>query len=211
MHEALIAGPVGNLQVRVDGPAQANHPVVVICHPHPEFGGTLNNKVVHTLARAAVEQGLTAIRFNFRGVGESEGCFDQGEGELDDLLCVMEWARTKYPAQPICLAGFSFGAYIAARAAQQNNIQRLLLVAPSVTLYDMSGINNIPVPWTVIQGMADEIIPAKQVLDWVNRQKRPPVLHQLEGVSHFFHGHLVQLRQLASEAFSMALINKEIS
>lgn len=140
--EHIVQGAAGDLQLQVDRPAQfdANNPVVLICHPHPLHGGSLQNKVVHMLAKGFNDNGLATIRFNFRGVGRSQGVFDHAEGEADDVLSIVGYLRQSI--DKIWLAGFSFGAYVAARAYKAIQAERLLLVAPSVTLYDMTAINN---------------------------------------------------------------------
>lgn len=194
--EHLIPGPAGNLQLWIDTPKQVNRqsPVVIVCHPHPLYGGSLQNKVVHMLARGFNDNGMITVRFNFRGVGKSQGEFDHGEGESDDVLVIADYIRQQ--SSHIWLAGFSFGAYVAARAYQSIHAERLLLVAPSVTLYNMDHINNIQIPWSVIQGSEDEVIDPDAVRQWLALQQQDPSLHWLEGAGHFFHGRLNELRDI---------------
>jgi alpha/beta superfamily hydrolase len=189
-----IAGPAGEIECAVDEPA-AGHPllgVAVLCHPHPMFGGTMDNKVVQTIARAALGLGLRAVRFNFRGVGGSAGQYDEGRGEVDDALAVA--AHYRNPDLPLSLAGFSFGGFVAARAAaalaaQARRADRLVLVAPATTRFDPG-----PVPdhTLVIHGEADDVVPLPATLDWARPQNLPVLV--LPGVGHFFHGQLSQLK-----------------
>lgn len=194
--EHIVRGAVGDLQLQVDQPStpMPDSPVVLLCHPHPLYGGSLQNKVVHMMAKAYNDAGLTAVRFNFRGVGKSEGEFDHGQGEADDVLVIAEFLSQYF--NTLWLGGFSFGAYVAARSYQSMRAERLLLVAPSVTLYDMSAINNIQIPWSVIQGDADEVIDPAAVRDWLAMQQSPPNVHWLAGAGHFFHGRLNELREI---------------
>lgn len=194
--EHIVQGAAGDLQLQVDVPESPDTdcPVVLICHPHPLYGGSLQNKVVHMLAKSFNDNGLTTVRFNFRGVGRSQGEFDHGKGEADDVLTIAEYLRQD--VKKIWLAGFSFGAYVAARAYNNIQAERLLLVAPSVTLYDMNDIHNIRIPWGVIQGSDDEVIDPAAVNAWLAIQQQAPVLHWLEGAGHFFHGRLNDLRDI---------------
>lgn len=198
----LINGPAGKLELRVDEPeaVEQSAPVVVICHPHPLHGGTLTNKVVHILASAFNRLGLTAVRFNFRGVGRSEGSFDNAVGEADDLAAVVEWVRAERPEAPIWLAGFSFGAYVALKAHARLGVARLLLVAPPLSLYPVADIPPVEIPWLVIQGGEDEVIDAEQVREWLEQQRQnPPQRVWLDDSGHFFHGRLNQVRNAVVE------------
>jgi len=200
--KGVIEGPVGSLEVVVDCPAQAqaSAPVVVICHPHPLHGGTLTNKVVHILASAFNRLDLMAVRFNFRGVGRSDGSFDNAVGEVDDLAAVVDWVRAERPDAPIWLAGFSFGAYVALKAHARLGAERLLLVAPPLSLYSVADIPPVEIPWLVIQGGEDEVIDAEQVRDWLEQQQQnPPQLVWLDDSGHFFHGRLNQVRDAVVE------------
>ncbi len=160
----------------------------------------LTNKVVHTLARAFVDLGLRAVRFNFRGVGLSAGVFADGVGETDDALAVLEWVRLRAPEQQIWLAGFSFGAYVGIRACQRYSVNRLVTVAPPVNLYDMSLYLPPPVPWLVIQGEQDEIVPVERVATLVTRLSPPAELRMLKEAGHFFHKRLNDLHALVVES-----------
>ncbi len=197
-----LAGPAGQIEALVETPAEdrgggaAPARFGVACHPHPLYGGTLDNKVVHTLARAFVELGVPAIRFNFRGVGASEGPYDEGIGETADVLAVIAYGRERWPGAPLWLAGFSFGGAVALRAAAQARPERLVAVAPGVTRVAMQGIASPACPWLIVQGDADDVIEPAAVLEWAGRQSPAPAVRLLAGAGHFFHGRLHELRQV---------------
>ena len=196
----FIAGPAGRLEAIVDLPA-GDTPVaaVVVCHPHPQHGGTMHNKVVHTLARAFVRVGYVALRFNFRGTEESDGSYDGGVGELDDALAAVEWMRANYPDRPLWLAGFSFGAAIAVRAAVATAVDGLISVAPAVSRF-AGGLHGQPdCPWLIVQGDEDELVDVDETIEWVNNLDPGPQLMIMPGVEHFFHGKLVALRKAVTE------------
>ncbi len=198
----LLPGPTGVLEVMsaCPDPSKEAPATVVICHPHPLQGGTMHNKVVHTLARSFGELGLRSVRFNFRGIGASQGSFDRGEGETDDVLAVLAWARAQRPRDEIWLAGFSFGGYVAAQAAHRfDDVRQLVTVAPAVHLYDFESMTLPPVPWLVIQGDADEVVSVEAVRKWVAQRQPSPDLVVLAGVDHFFHGRLHDLRAVVQE------------
>jgi alpha/beta superfamily hydrolase len=196
-----LAGPAGALEAvtlcPADGAAVAAS--AVILHPHPLHGGTLHNKVVTTLARGFAELGVASVRFNFRGVGASGGEFGDAAGETEDALAVIEWLRARRPGDRIWLAGFSFGAYVALRAATPAKIAGLVTVAPAVNLYDLSGLALPTCPWLLIQGEADEIVPVAAVRAWLAGLASPPQARFLPGVGHFFHGQLGELRAALRE------------
>ena len=198
--EHSIPGPAGSLQVLVESPSAEGIAIAIICHPHPLHGGTLKNKVVHQLARAFRELGAVSIRFNFRGVGESDGQYDNGRGELDDLLTVVAWAKNRWPIRTLWLAGFSFGGVIALKGAQQLAPDWLVTVAPAVSYLPADRLTENSFPWLLIQGDQDEIVPADSVLDWFNALLHQPRLEILEGAGHFFHGRLNDLRQIVEAA-----------
>lgn len=198
-----IAGPAGGIEALVElpaeGPVAAPARFGVVCHPHPLYGGTLDNKVVYTLARAFVELGVPSIRFNFRGVGDSEGRYDEGRGETEDALAVIAYSRDRWPGAAPWLAGFSFGGAVALRAAAQAHPERLVAVAPGVTRIAMDGVGSPGCPWLVVQGDADDVIEPPAVLDWVSRQSPSAVVRVLPGAGHFFHGRLHDLRAAVLE------------
>jgi uncharacterized protein len=196
-----IAGPAGALQALLEDPqaqALAAGPragFAVICHPHPLFGGTMINKVVYTLARTLQEQGLPTVRFNFRGVGQSEGQYDEGRGESLDALAVIAWGRARWPEAPLTLAGFSFGAMVALLTAPAAKPARLITVAPAVTHVQFASVEQPSCPWLIIQGQADEVVDYREVAAFAKRFSPPPVLRLLPGVDHFFNGRLAELRE----------------
>ena len=193
----MLDGPAGPLEVGVDlpdGEAAARPIIAVICHPLSTEGGSMHNKVVTMAARALRESGITTLRFNFRGAGQSEGVFDDGDGELDDLRAVAAWAREHHPGMALWLVGFSFGAYVSLRLAAELHAAVVISIAPPVgRSWDFSGID-IEMPWLVIQGDADEIVDAGAVRDWVASLPSPPELVEMPDTSHFFHRKLMDLR-----------------
>ncbi len=196
----FIEGPAGRLDSIIDLPADGSTVgTVVVCHPHPQHGGTMNNKVVHTLARAFARMGFTALRFNFRGTECSEGHFDDGDGELDDALAAVEWMRAKYANQPLWLAGFSFGAAIAIRAAVSAEVAGLVSVAPAVDRFANELAGQPRCPWLVIQGDKDELVSVDFTIEWINSLEPGPELRIMSGAEHFFHGKLVNLRESVTE------------
>jgi uncharacterized protein len=196
-----IDGPVGGLQAIVEEPDAPIPPAafMVVCHPHPLQGGTMDNKVATTLARCAHEPGAASIRFNFRGVGASEGSFDEGRGEVDDALAAVAYGRQRWPDAALWLAGFSFGGYVALRASTtrgSGQVDRLVTVAPAMARHFGSAreIDAPGCPWQIIQGDADEVIDANVVIAWAQLIEPPPTLAVFPGVGHFFHGQLRALR-----------------
>ena len=191
----FIHGPVGRLQAVFEWPAEGDIAgTVVVCHPHPQHGGTMHNKVAHTLARAFTRSGFAALRFNFRGTEDSEGRFDEGVGEVDDALAAIDWLEERMPGYPMWLAGFSFGAAIAVRAALVRDVHGLVSVAPAVSRF-ASGLDSQPrCPWLVLQGDEDELVSVDETLGWLNELEPGPELQVLEGAEHFFHGRLMDLR-----------------
>lgn len=195
--QMILQGPAGALQCAVDEPAAAPMGLALVCHPHPLHGGTLDNKVVQTLARAFVQLGLRAVRFNFRGVGGSHGAWDEGRGEIDDALAVVQGFRE--PAQPVVLAGFSFGAYVASQVALRlsgaDAVRRVVLVGPAVQNF---AVAPVPQDSLVIHGEADEIVSLVSVLDWARPHVIPVTV--VPGTGHFFHGQLPLLKSLVLRA-----------
>jgi alpha/beta superfamily hydrolase len=194
--KSTIAGEAGLIEIAIDTPAGPARGVAVIAHPHPLFGGTMDNKVVQTLARAFTQCGWTAVRFNFRGVGASTGNHDEGRGELQDLLAVVQHAA---PAGPLALAGFSFGAFVTTHAfaalQAEREIASLVLVGTAASRFAVA-----PVPASfhmqtlVIHGETDDTVPLAAVLDWARPQALPVTV--VPGVGHFFHGQLPLLKSL---------------
>ncbi len=192
----VISGPSGHIEAILRGPKEASiQGIAIICHPHPLFEGTMHNKVVSTLSRTYLTLGMVTLRFNFRGVGKSQGEFAQGIGETEDLLAVYEWAKAHLPGAPIYLAGFSFGSYVAYRGKKTINPVHLALIAPAVENCDYRSEVEPECPWLVALGSDDEVVSTPANLQWIEeRPKKPEVLY-FEGVGHFFHGELVTLRQ----------------
>lgn len=195
---ARVDGPAGVLETLVEFPANVaeDTPVAVIAHPHPAHGGAMTNKVVATLARAFNLCGHIAVRFNFRGVGASDGSYDEGRGELEDLKAVMHWAREHWPAARMSLAGFSFGAGMSVQAVQSLEVSQLVLVAPPVGRI-MDAELRVPesLPVFVVQGGQDELVDTEQVIAWVDAQPPGIEMSVLPEADHFFHGQLVVLRE----------------
>ena len=191
-----IEGPSGPLEGRVEDPAEDSRPaaVGVICHPHPLHGGTMHNKVVHTVARAMQQLGTPTLRFNFRGVGRSAGQYGHGIEEVYDALAACEWARRRFRCDALWLAGFSFGAAIALQAAGQARPAKLVTVAPPVGRLLVTPVARPPCPWLVVQGDRDELVELPAVEAWVAGFDEQPRLVVLPGAEHFFHGRLVELR-----------------
>lgn len=200
----LLPGPAGALEAVLELPsAVRGEAIAVVCHPHPLHQGTMHNKVAHTLARAALGLGAPALRFNFRGVGRSSGAFADGVGETDDARAAIAWLQARYPGAALWLMGFSFGAMVALRAAPHVPVSRLVTVAPAVDRFRDDHPAPPAAPWLLVQGGADELVDAGSVRSWAERQAPAPDLLLLPGVSHFFHGHLHELRD-AVETFLAA-------
>jgi alpha/beta superfamily hydrolase len=198
----LLPGPAGALELACALPEAglARAGVAIICHPHPLQGGTMTNKVVTTLERSLLDLGLATVRFNFRGVGQSEGEHDHGIGETDDLVAIAEWARAQRPGDTLWLAGFSFGSYVALRGTARLQPAQLILVAPPVGRQDFSGIAAPACPWLIVQGEADEVVDPAAVYAWVATLQPPPILVRMPDTSHFFHRRLIDLRNTVKDA-----------
>ncbi|WP_077035179.1 alpha/beta hydrolase [Pelomonas sp. KK5] len=191
----LITGPAGEIECALDAPAEGTAPrgLALVCHPNPVQGGTMDNKVVQTLARAFLQLGYRTARFNYRGVGRSQGAWDEGRGEIDDAMAVLNEVRE--PGETLVLAGFSFGGYIASQAAlrlpEGAKAERLVLVGPATSRFDTAAV---PPDTLVIHGEVDDVVPLSAVLDWARPQVLPVVV--VPGVGHFFHGQLPLLKSL---------------
>ena len=198
-------GPAGVLEGLQDEPvAGAFKGIAVIAHPHPLFGGTMQNKVVQTLAKAFVQNGWRAIRFNFRGVGASAGVYDEGRGELDDMLSVIAQSQAQAPGSEsmgLALAGFSFGAYVTSHAAAQlattERLEKLVLVGTAASRFQVAPVQAALHDKTlVVHGEVDDTVPLASAMDWARPQSLPVTV--IPGVEHFFHGQLPLLRSLVS-------------
>jgi len=191
-----LRGPAGVLEAAAGVPAadEARQGSAIICHPHPQHGGTMHNKVVTIIERALRESGLATITFNFRGVGVSQGSYDDGNGETEDLIAVASWMQQVRPGTALWLAGFSFGSYVALRAAAALPVRQLISVAPPIGRWDFAGLTPPPCPWLVIQGEHDEVVDAAAVYEFVAAQEPPPTLVRMPDTGHFFHRRLMDLR-----------------
>lgn len=200
LQKISIAGPAGPIEAIIERPPGAITGIVAVCcHPHPLYGGTMQNKVVHTLARAAQDQGVTSVRFNFRGVGRSGGTHDKGEGESEDAAAVADWCRRELGAGTLWALGFSFGSYVALRLAAAREAQLLVTVAPPVQRFDFARLEVPRCPWLVVQGDVDELVNHEAVLGWARDLDPAPQVEILAGAEHFFHGRLTVLRALVGE------------
>lgn len=197
---SFIPGPVGELEALINAvEGGSTTEIAVVCHPHPLHGGTMTNKVAHMLAKSFNVSGTTAIRFNFRGVGRSAGTYADGIGETDDALAVIEWARQRWPAAAISLAGFSFGGAVAIRAASVSDPARLITAAPAVDRVHVP-LEQLPrCPWLVIQGDEDDVVAPDTVQSWLQKLPKVPELALLPGAGHFFHGRLNDLQDTVTE------------
>jgi len=195
-----IAGPAGLLELAIDEPTGPVHGVALVLHPLPTHGGTMDNKVVQTLAKACTQLGYRAVRFNFRGVGASQGAFDNGPGEIEDALAVV--AVQRVDGLPFVLAGFSFGAFVATKLAEQlaqaqQPVDRLALIGLAASRFPAA---SVPAQTLVVHGEQDDVVPLTAVLDWARPQALP--LTVVPGAGHFFHGQLPLLKRLLLQAWS---------
>lgn len=195
--ERLIRGPAGRIETLLSAPrTPAAAPVfAIVCHPHPLFGGAMGNKVAYTLAASAQKAGMYALRFNFRGVGRSEGVHDQGRGEARDVAFLADWMRERLPGARAVLMGFSFGAWVSVQAAAMVRPLAQVSIAPPFGKY--VGDDAVPprpqCPWLVVHGVDDEVVDYHRTKAALDAYDPPPELVTLDGVGHFFHGHLTEL------------------
>jgi alpha/beta superfamily hydrolase len=199
-----VPGPAGALAALIETPVAVEAVTTpaafgVICHPHPLHGGTMDNKVVWTVARALQQFGAPTIRFNFRGVGTSEGSHDEGRGEIADVLTAVAYGRERWPQAALWLAGFSFGGAVALRAASEAHPACLITVAPGITGIDVSDALLPACPWLIVQGEDDDVVPTAMVREWVRTLSLTPELRVLPGAGHFFHGRINELRDTVVE------------
>ncbi|MDZ4813431.1 MAG: alpha/beta hydrolase [Pseudomonadota bacterium] len=192
----LLEGAAGSIEVASDRPAQSPRlGTALICHPHPLHGGSMQNKVVTTTERALRELGLSTLRFNFRGVGQSQGSYDEGRGEGEDLLLLAQWVRAARPRDVLWLAGFSFGAFVSITRAAAIAPAQLISLAPPVGRWQFEAIAYPQCPWLVIQPEADEVVDAAAVFVWAEQLTPRVELVRFPNASHFFHGQLTTLRE----------------
>jgi len=187
----LIEGSSGNLEIAVNEPSAASVGCALIAHPHPLYGGTFDNKVVQTLAKAFCALGLTAVRFNFRGVGNSDGVYDGGAGEIEDFETVLSYAEKRFQPSHLIFAGFSFGTYVVARVAQDKSPHQVVLIAPAVAKFE---VETVPEDSLVLHGEEDDVVLLSDVLNWARPQHIPVTV--FPGAGHFFHGDLIRLQNV---------------
>jgi hypothetical protein len=196
--KTLITTPSGRLELVMSCPQLAKTPeaipYAVICHPHPLYGGTMDNKVVYTLSKTLNALGAGTVRFNFRGVGKSSGKYADGEGETQDLQAVVTWLNAEYAPRQLWIAGYSFGGYIALRGHQSLKAERLLLVAPAVERF--TDMPNVEIPTLIIQGLQDEVLSVEAVTTWAQQQAPYCQLVEIDQADHFFHRQLNELRSI---------------
>lgn len=192
----VIDGPAGGIETDVNDPGDGRRGIALIAHPNPVQGGTKDNKVVTTLAKIFFALGHVVARPNFRGVGASDGAFDQGRGETEDLIAVAAYLKQQYGPSPVVLAGFSFGAFVQTRVARRIHPRRMVLVGPAVNRFHAE---RVPADTLVIHGEHDDVVPLAAVLDWARPQHLPIVV--VPGGEHFFHGRLSLLAEIVVRHF----------
>ena len=204
MPEVFFNGPAGRIEGRYNESTSKNAPVALVLHPHPLYGGTMNNKVVYTLHQTLVASGFTVLRINFRGVGKSQGQFDNGVGELTDAATALDWLQAQNPAAPQSwVAGFSFGSWVGMQLIMRRpEITGFVSVSPPVNKYDFSFLSPCPIPGIIVQGDSDSIVPEESVLELYGRlskQKHSRVQYQsIQGADHFFRTKLPELEETIS-------------
>jgi hypothetical protein len=191
LERVAVAGAAGAIETDLNDPGPARRGIALIAHPNPVQGGTKDNKVVTTLAKAFYNLGCVTARPNFRGVGASAGTHDHGAGETEDLLAVAAYLRERYGTLPLTLAGFSFGSFVQTRVAKRIAAERMVLVGPAVNRFKAE---SVPPETLVIHGEHDDVVPLADVLDWARPQQLPVVV--VPGGEHFFHGRLTLLAQI---------------
>jgi alpha/beta superfamily hydrolase len=199
LSKLVVAGPAGRIEVAVNDPGAPRRGIALVAHPHPLYGGTNDNKVVTTLARAFFELGWLAARPNFRGVGASQGEHDHGIGETEDLVAVAGELRTRHGDLPLAIAGFSFGGFVATRLVERLPAEHLVLVAPAIGRYALGAV---PPSTLLVHGEEDDVVPLEMVLNWARPQQLPVVL--VPGAGHYFHGRLGLLGRIVRQALGAA-------
>lgn len=211
MPEVLIAGPIGRIEARYQQGKGRNAPLAIVLHPHPEHGGTMNNKITYALFRAFVDQGFSTLRFNFRGVGRSEGKFDHGEGELSDAAACLDWLQVQNPEPSQCwVAGFSFGAWICMQLLMRRpELDGFISIAPPANMYDFTFLAPCPVSGLILQGAKDEIVPKDSIQKLVARLSAQRGLHidyrTVPDADHFFSEKILDLTTHVHEYLTAAL------
>jgi alpha/beta superfamily hydrolase len=196
--QLFVAGPAGRIETLLAAPRQAPAAICLVCHPHPLYGGAMSNKVVYSLASSALQAGALTARFNFRGVGGSEGAHDHARGEIDDTVVMVEWLRRQLPGAPLLLAGFSFGAYVSLAAASRVKPSVQLSVSVPLSGDYIDGAARPPhpgCPWLAVHGTGDDVVDYARTRAALESYEPPPRLVTLEGAGHFYHGRLTELQQ----------------
>ena len=196
--QGLVEGPAGNIEYALTAPASDARGIAVFCHPHPLYGGAMSNKVVYSLASTASKFGFLALRFNFRGVGRSQGEHDSARGETQDCVHVANWLRQQAPNLPLLLGGFSFGAFVSLNACTQVRPAGLISVAPPFGRY--FGDAPLPphpgCPWMSLHSRDDEVVGFDETAVILNAYTPPPEQRVVDGAGHFFHGRLQDVQEL---------------
>jgi uncharacterized protein len=205
MPEVFFNGPAGRIEGRYTESSNKKAPLALVLHPHPVYGGTMNNKVVYNAYKTLVESGFTVLRINFRGVGRSQGVFDNGVGEMTDAATALDWLQVNNPHSDVNLiAGFSFGAWIAMQLIMRRpEINHFIAISPPVNKYDFSFLSPCPIPGLIIQGDQDSVVSEESVVELANKlskQRRIKVdLKMIHGADHFFRSKLDELNQVLKE------------
>lgn len=205
MPEVFFSGPAGRIEGRYVQSSDKKAPVALVLHPHPVYGGTMNNKVVYSLYKSFVDNGFTTLRINFRGVGRSQGQFDNGVGELTDAATAIDWLQLQNPlSNAYWIAGFSFGSWIGMQLIMRRpEISNFIAISPPVNKYDFGFLSPCPIPGLIIQGDQDSVVPEDNVLELVDRlskQKRSMVDYKsINGGDHFFRTRLSELETALGE------------
>jgi alpha/beta superfamily hydrolase len=201
VEEPDIVGPAGTLEAKLELPEGEPKATALICHPHPLHGGTMDNKVVYTLARSFLALGAAVLRFNFRGVGASAGSYADGAGEVEDALAASAWLFERWPDLPQYLGGFSFGAAVVVRVA--NGVRPAGLVTVALPVERIEPDTTLPAaPWLLVHGDDDELVALDSLIDWLNDQTPGPELEVIAGADHFFHGKLTELKNGVTSFFA---------
>ncbi len=205
MPEVIFNGPAGRIEGRFQPAKKRNAPIALVLHPHPQFGGTMNNQVVYQLFYMFAKRGFAVLRFNFRGVGRSQGSFDHGQGELSDAAAALDWAQSAHPDARFCwIAGFSFGAWIGMQLLMRRpEVEGFISIAPPANLYDFSFLAPCPASGLIIHGDVDKVAPLKDAQTLVDKLKTQKgiVIEQkvVTGANHFFEDHTDVLIEECSE------------
>lgn len=217
MPEVILSGPEGRLEGRYHHSEKPNPPIAIVLHPHPLYGGTMNNKVVYNTYHTLVKNGFSVLRINFRGVGLSQGTFDNGIGELSDAATALDWIELHNPgSNSVWIAGFSFGSWIALQLLMRRpEIQNFIAIAPPISKYDFSFLAPCPTPGLILQGDQDSIVAEEYVTNFVSRlskQKGAHIdYHVVNGADHFFRTRMNEMTELLDQFINFKLNNVKIT